>query len=119
MTRLKESNGPTTLLDKTLDMMLIAAFGWLINEVKYCTKVIKTGAAGKKSNSSASLKPFLRNVTQCHRRWHFRQSLRDVFRTEVANGVISGVIEDRTGTHVTVKFCKSKSTGKTPYGVLS
>ena len=80
-----------------------------LNAIKYCTKVSKTRAAGKESNSSAPLKLFLRNVTRSHRKRHFRQSFRDIFRPEVADGVMSGVILDRTCTHVPVKFCEYNS----------
>ena len=47
-------------------------------------------------------------MTRSHRMRHFRQSFRDIFRPEVADGVISGVIVDRSGTHVPVIFCESK-----------
>ena len=38
-----------------LDMAFLAAFGRLQNAIKYCTKVSKTGAAGKESNKSVTL----------------------------------------------------------------
>ena len=95
--------------DKTPDMMPIVAPMRLLNAIKYCTKVSKTGAAGKEWNSCASHKPFWRNVTRSHGRRHFLQSFRDILRPDIVNGVISGVIVDRSGTHVAVKFFEAKS----------
>ena len=51
-----------------------------------------------------SLKRFLRNSIQSHRRRNFRRSYRDNVRPKVVSNVISGVAVERAGIDVSIKF---------------